>query len=416
MRWSPDSSPLWQTMADARASCHQAWKIPRKLGMTRLNWGLTAGLAILVVLLSGASGWASQATPDASPVALSATIEATSTATLEFPAGIRIESSLDIEEPGKDSWLELVYRIGDNETYHLASLPASLVPEKGALTATGWLDLQAQYVPPGLPITYHWQLASTGGVIAVSSDETTLWYDDRHDWRHAIGDYVSMHWYDLEPEFANEILASAEDTVRELEHRFGLTTSSMFELWVYPSQDAFLDALVPNSREALAAATYPDFGLTLAVVPDGSEAEIGRVIPHEVTHLVLFEATDSPFSTVPLWFNEGLATQIQVGGTDGYLPMVTRALDEGTLYSLRSIDVTFPYTAYEATLAYASSWSALEYIEATWGDAGISNLIAAYAAGQAWDDAMIAGLQVTMDEFEQGWRAWIADQALDEAA
>ena len=345
-----------------------------------------------------------------------ATIEAESTATLEFPGGIRIASTLSIDEPGKGTWLELVYRIGGNETWHLATLPPSLVPTKGAVEATGWLDLQAQYIPPGLPITYRWQLAGGDGVIAGSAEESTLWYDTRQDWQHATGEHIAMHWYGLDAGFAAEILASADGTVSELERRFGLATSSLFELWVYPEQGAFLEALVPNSREALAAATYPDFGITLAVVPNGLEAEIGRVIPHEVTHLVLFEATTSPFSTVPLWFNEGLATHIQVGGTGGYLSMVTRALDEGRLYSLSSIDVIFPYTAYEATLAYAASWSALQYIGETWGDAGISALIEAYAAGLPWDDAMHSALGVTMDEFDVGWREWIAAQALEEAA
>jgi hypothetical protein len=371
---------------------------------------------MLVALVPGATGWAGQATPDDSPTAAFGAIEADSSATVEFPGGIRIVSTLSIDEPGKDSWLELVYRIGGNETWHLATLPPSVVPTKGAIEATGWLDLQAQYVPPGLEITYHWQVVTSNGVIAESAEEATLWYDTRQDWQHATGTYVSMHWFGLDTGFATGILASAEDTVAVLERRFGLTPSSPFELWVYPDHGAFREALVPNSRAAMAAATYPDFGITLAVVPNGSQAEIGRVIPHEVTHLVLYEATNNAFSTVPLWFNEGLATQIQVGGTDGYLSMVTRALEEGRLYSLRSIDVTFPFTAYEATLAYAASWSALQYIGEGWGDSGISALIEAYAAGLPWDEAMETALDVSMDEFEQGWREWIADQAMDEAA
>ena len=40
----------------------------------------------------------------------------------------------------------------------------------------------------------------------------------------------------------------------------------------------------------------------------------------------------------------------------------------------------------------------------------------AYAAGLPWDEAMVNALGVTVDEFDQGWREWIADQALDEAA
>jgi len=378
--------------------------------------GAIAVLALLLAMLPVGRGLAIQVTPEASPVAAIATMDATSTATLEFPGGISVASELAIEEPGKNSWLELIYRIGNNPTYQLATLPPALTPVKGAVSATGWLDLQAQFVPPGLEITYQWRLLNSDGVIAASTEERTPWIDDRHDWQHADGQYVSFHWYGLDDEFAADILNSAERTVVQMGERFGLTSGTRYELWVYPNQSAFLEALVPNTREALAAATYPDFAITLAVVPNDSDTEIGRVIPHEVAHLVLYEATNSAFSTVPLWFNEGLATHIQVGGTDRYLPMARRALEDGTLYSLRSIDVTFPFTAYEATLAYAASWSAIAYIEDSWGDAGITSLIAAFAEGHPWDLAVELGLGITMDEFEQGWRDWIAGQALDEAA
>lgn len=339
-----------------------------------------------------------------------------STVTLEFPSGIRIESTIRPDRSDPDFWLELVYRIGDNETLHLASVASSPSSDGDIVSATGWLGLQEQFVPPGLAIVWQWRVVDHDGIQAISSQESTLWYDNRQPWQHVEGAYGSMHWFGLDDNFAADVLASADGTVSELNQRFGMELSTPYNLWVYPTQDAFLEAIMPNSREALAAATWPDFAVTLAVIPNGFDAEIGRVIPHEITHLVLSQVSDSAFSVVPLWFNEGLATQIQTGGTNGYLPMVSRALDEGKLFALNAIDVAFPYTAYEATLAYAASWSALRYIVETWGDAGVTDLIAAYAAGVAWDDALLHALGITMDEFEAGWNAWIGDQSIRQAA
>jgi hypothetical protein len=265
-------------------------------------------------------------------------------------------------------------------------------------------------------ISWNWVLRGDQGQLATTPTETATWYDDRQDWKHRSEDRVNLHYTGLDASFADAVMISVQETIAEIQRRFDIVLTRPFELWVYPTAAPFREAVIPNSRETMVAATYPDFSVILAVVPNGDERELARVVPHEVAHVVLFHATENPFTYLPLWFNEGMATHFQTGGTSGYLDMVIDALERDNLFSLTSIDISFPYTAYEATLAYAASWSAVEYIEDTWGDPGIARLIDAYASGVNWEVALQSALGVSYEELDHGWRAWIAAQALDEAA
>ena len=343
-------------------------------------------------------------------------LEASSEARLQFPTGIEITSTIEWDVAAAETWLELVYRVGESETLYLAASPMTTLPGSGQSKIIAWLDLQAQYIPPGVAITWKWVLRSDHGILATTIPETTSWHDDRQDWRHMPGNQVALHYTGLDAAFADNVMATVQETVDEIEQRFDIALVEPVELWVYSSAEPFREAVIPNSREAMVAATYPDFSVILAVVPDGNAEELARIIPHEVAHMVLFQATDNPFTYVPLWFNEGMATHVQTGGTGGYLDMVIDALERDRLYSLTSIDVSFPFTTFEATLPYAASWSAVGYIEETWGDPGIARLIDAYALGVSWEQALHAALGVSYEELDRGWRDWIAAQALEEAA
>ena len=55
----------------------------------------------------------------------------------------------------------------------------------------------------------------------------------------------------------------------------------------------------------------PALHVIMAVLPPGNYDEVGRVVPHEISHQVLHQATDNPFSRPPQWLNEGLAVYWQ---------------------------------------------------------------------------------------------------------
>lgn len=331
--------------------------------------------------------------------------------TLDFPAGIDIASHIAWNDDFGDAQVELLYAVGEDETATLAFVPAGAVTMSGEMEVSATLDLQAQFVPSGVSIAFWWRVVDDGVTVAESTPERTNWFDTRWDWQVQGTDQVRVHSYDHDEDFVREILDSSQETVAELEQRYSLPRSQPLDIWVYPSLEDIRGAQQPNSRESIAGASYPGYFLIVAVVPDGSTAEVGRVILHEVSHQVLYQATANPFTFPPLWFDEGLATHFQVGGTNGYMEMVVRAHQDEALFDITSLDASFPYQPAQATLAYATSWSIVEYIEVTYGDEGISALIDAFATGAPDDEALVAALGVDSEGLNDAWRAWVASQA-----
>ena len=337
-----------------------------------------------------------------------ARLDATSKVEVVFPQGLAI--SADLSWSGLDSShdLELLYTVAGDPTSTLVFVPFLEPVDGGSAHVEAAVNLQAQGIPAGVAIDFRWRVVNDGLVLAESAPQRTMWFDDRWDWSLIETDQVRVHSYDISEDHAQEILDSAQATVTDLEKRFELGTSAPLDLWIYPNTEDFRGAQQPNSRESIAGASFPGYFLIVAIIPEDNPNEIGRVILHEVSHQVLYQATHNPFTSPPLWFDEGLATHFQEGGTDGYMEMVVRAQERDELFSLDSLEVSFPYQPAQATLAYATSWSAVEYIRVTFGDEGIASLIRAFGEGESYDDAIQAALGISAAQLNDDWTAWVA--------
>lgn len=330
---------------------------------------------------------------------------------VDFPAGMDISATIAWDDDFDGAWVELLYSVAGDETATLDYPPPGMVTSPGEMQVSTSLDLQAPFVPAGVTIEFWWRVVDERGTLAESVPERTAWFDTRWDWQVRQSDQVRVHHYGHDGDFVQEILEASQQTVTELEQRYALERSAPLDIWIYPSLEDFRGAQQPNSRESIAGASYPGYFLIMAVVPDGSFSEVGRVVLHEVSHQVLYQATANPFTYPPLWFDEGMATHFQVGGTDGYMEMVVRAYEEDALFDITSLDASFPFQPAQATLAYATSWSVVEYIEATYGDDGISALIEAFATGAPYDEALLDALGVDSEGLNDAWRVWVAGHA-----
>lgn len=371
---------------------------------------------IVLMLMIAVAGYGKSSGPEAraqsTPPIGAETFPATTRATIHFPKGMTVSGLLDVRQLQADeaSSVELLYRIGGNETLHLVSTSTPVSSGADSLRMEASIDLQSSFVPAGIEVDVLWRIHLVDGTFVESDTSPVLWFDNRWQWQTVASSQVAVHYVDLDPEFARTILDSAQSTVTDLERRFALKRSAPLAIWIYSSAGAFQGAQQPNAREAVAAASYPGFQLITAIIPNGDTREVGRVVPHEISHQILYQATRNPFTRPPLWFDEGMATHYHVGGTDGFMEMVIRARERGELFDLDSLDVSFPYASDKATLAYATSWSAIAYIREVRGDGGIAAMIEAFATGAPYPEAIEQALGITEKELNQEWQSWIARQ------
>ncbi len=359
---------------------------------------------LLICVAAVASSWAPAGVVQAQDGALSIR---ESRAEPDFPAGIRF--TLVAEARAAPQRVELLYRVAGDDTLNLA-LPETEFAD-GRIQAEEMVDLQAEYLPAGLDLRYVWRVHLTEGGWTDSPEQSVRWLDTRFDWRPLESAQVVLYIHDLSDGFGREILASAQETVDELEATFGSTLPAPLVVWTYSNTEALLGAQQTNIRESIAGVAFPEYGLITAAVPEGDTRELGRVIPHEVAHLVLNQVAANPFGLPPLWLDEGLAVYYQDGGKENFPRAVKRALAEDRLFALASLTASFPLDAEGAYLAYAQSLSAVTFLLERYGASGMARFVEHIGAGLTADEAMTAALGVDLPTFERSWHEAVRAQS-----
>lgn len=361
-------------------------------------------LAFLVLALTLAAIPApfvsAQEQQDAAPAAIPGLTVVENEAVPDFPNGITFTLDAETEDPIAS--VELLYRAPGLETYSV-ELP-EFVEGARELQIAHPVDLRAGVLPPGIDVEYHWRIFEEDGDIVETPEETLLWGDDRYEWTALEGEHVTVYAYAGDAAFHQQILDSAERTVTNLTESYGASPEQRIRIWAYANKEDLYGALAPNSEPWIAGAAYPGLHVIMAILPLGDVNEVARVVPHEISHQVLNQATDNPFNAPPQWLDEGLATYWQESGRDRFYSHALELAARGQVPPLRTLNGQFPYDRDGALASYALSLSAVMYILDTWGDEGMSRLLDTFPEGVTYDDAVQQGLGISFDELDRQWR------------
>ncbi len=350
-------------------------------------------LFILTSLLIALAGFA---TPSARAQSLAVSdVSAVSS----FPAGVTFSVTAESDVPIVKA--ELLYTRAEQETLNLVTAPLEPALQ---IDIDLPVDFQINYVPPGIEITYRWRVTDENEKVIETERQSITWEDTRFEWQVLTSEEVSVYFYNENDAFSQSILDSAQSTIDRLQSNFSVDQVRPIRIWVYDSKSDFSGSQAPNSQEWIAGTAYPELQVILAVLPEGNEREVGRVVPHEISHQVLFQASRNPFNAPPTWFDEGLAVSAQDNGNENFQAMVEAAAEDGRLFSVRSLTSEFPYDPADASLAYAESFSVLQFMIERWGNEGVAAVIAAYAGGLSHDDALMQGIGVDVDGLDQLWK------------
>ena len=361
---------------------------------------LVVVLALLIAAMPIGPALAQETVEDAAPAAIPGLVVAENTAIAEFPE--RITFTLDAETDDPIANVELMYRSPGLESFSV-ELPAFEAGTRD-LDIAHPIDLRSGEMPPGIDISYHWRITEADGDIVETPEKTLSWFDDRFEWIPLEGPNVTVYAYDVDPAFHQEILDSAERTITSLAEAYGAELEQRVRIWAYTDKEDLYGALAPNSEPWIAGAAYPGLHVLMAVLPPGEIGEVTRVVPHEISHQVLQQATENPFNTPPQWLDEGLATYWQESGRDRFYSYALDLAAAGDVPPLRTLNGTFPYDRDGATAAYALSLTAVMYIIDTWGDEGMAKLLATFDEGITYEDAVQQGLGISFDELDRQWR------------
>jgi hypothetical protein len=253
-------------------------------------------------------------------------------------------------------------------------------------------DMTNASLPPGSEVTYWWVIEDDDGNRIETSPETMHFDDSRFTWHSltsSVGDGAGMtlSWYTGGDSFARELMNTCEEGLARLTQDIGAYPERPIKIYIYASASDLRGAMV-YSQEWTGGVAFTDFGIIAISIPP-SQLEWGeRALVHELTHLVVHQATFSPYGQLPLWLDEGLATYSEGEPDPDLRSSLNRAISEGTLISVRSLCSPFSAYADKARLSYAQSYSLVEYLLDNYGQDRMLDLLTLFKQGNTYDEAL----------------------------
>jgi len=277
-------------------------------------------------------------------------------------------------------------------------------------------DMANASLPTGAEVTYWWTIEDANGNRVESSPKIMHFDDNRFAW-HSLassvgeGEGMTLLWYTGADSFAQELMNACEEGLARLTQDIGAYPEMPIKIYVYASTSDLQGAMIA-SNEWTGGVAFTDFGIIAIAIPP-SQLEWGKgALVHELTHLVVHQATFSPYGQLPLWLDEGLATYSQ-GELDANLrSSLDKAVSEGTLVSVRSLCSPFSAYADKARLSYAESYSLVEYLLDNYGQDKMLDLLTVLKQGSTYDDALTQVYGFDISGLDARWRATLTSGTL----
>ena len=190
-----------------------------------------------------------------------------------------------------------------------------------------------------------------------------------------------------------QVLEALEGDYRDLANDLGATPRNIF-VSLYADQ-AFFDV----THAAAWTAALNDGKIRIPI--SGVKAvtpEMAQVLRHELTHSFVAQITHG---RAPGWLNEGIA-ELEQGMTTGAIgPRLAALYASGRQVPLNQLEGEFQgYSSAEASVAYAESLAAVEYIRTTYGLSDLARLLQRLGEGQGVESALRSTIHAGYAELE----------------
>lgn len=211
----------------------------------------------------------------------------------------------------------------------------------------------------------------------------------------------------LRPYFEDEL----HKAMATYEKKYKMKLPGPVQVEVYPDHEDF--AVRTMGMPGLGALGVT-FGEVVAMdSPSGrrpGDFNWGATLWHEMSHVYILSATNH---RVPRWFTEGLAVheegEASPEWSDRMTPEILVAIREKKLLPVAEMDQGFIFPEYPAQVlvSYFEAGSICDYIKDRWGDDKLLEMVHSFAALKTTPEVIQTNLQMSPEEFDKAYMAWL---------
>jgi hypothetical protein len=346
-------------------------------------------VALLVLLIPGAA----QADGGLTVTGTSVKVNFPSSITFNITA----KSDTDITD------IRLHYKVERMEHARVVSeVYIAFTPAKTVTIQWVWDMRKTGGIPPGTSVIYWWTMTDDSDKKIETAPETIQIDDGRYQWKNRNEGQITLFWYTGDDAFAATLMDDAQQSLVRLTDYYGIIVDRPVRIYVYANLNDLRGALIfPTGWEG--GVEYPTYGVTVVSIATDELEWAARVMPHELTHLVVQQVIFNPYNSLPVWLNEGLAMYME-GTLDPYYAAIfeSAAAADG-LISVRSMASPFSAFGDEALLAYIESYKLVEYLVDNYGRDKMLELLETFRQGSGYDEALLKVYGFDMDGLNALW-------------
>jgi hypothetical protein len=216
-----------------------------------------------------------------------------------------------------------------------------------------------------------------------------------------------LYWYEGGDSFGQALFDRANVALDTLQNDVGIALEEPIKIFIYANHGDLLGAISTSSQEWTGGQAFPNYGVVLIGIAPSQLTWGLDATTHEMTHLVIHQATDNPYGDLPRWLDEGIAVynENQDELDDDFRAIFERAVKDDNLMTLRSLSSPFPADPMQANLAYGQSGAVVKFIIDTYGTEAMAHLLEIFSEGAIYDEALQEALGVDTDGLDNAFRA-----------
>jgi len=259
-----------------------------------------------------------------------------------------------------------------------------------------------------LPV--HWLLVLflASAALGQQFGRNKVQYENKN-WQYIQSEHFDFYYYEGGMRLAEFAAHVAESSYVSLNRVFNYKLIDRIPLIIYRSHNDFTETNTSSAVVDESVGGFTEFLKNRVVIPfDGSYEQFRHVIHHELTHAVMLQFLygAGPGSIIkgvsrsapPIWFIEGLAEFTSLGWDAESDMYVRDATQRGYLPPI-------PYL--QAFLAYKGGQAVLVYLEETYGNQKLGELLQRTRTSRNFERAWESAVGEKLDESNKKWQRYM---------
>jgi len=323
---------------------------------------------------------------------------------------LEAESSADIVD------VRLYYQVDKMNYAEVVSEGWADFTPANKIEANWTWDMENASLPPGAEVTYWWMIEDADGNRFETSPEIMHFDDERYPWQSLTSTILqdsalTLFWYEGGDSFARGLMDTCQEGLARLTQDIGTYPERPIKIYIYASTSDLQGAMI-FPQEWTGGVAFTEFS-TIAIGISPGDLDWGKkALVHELTHLVVHQATFSPYGQLPIWLDEGLATYNEGELDPVFRSYLEAAILEDELISVRSLCSPFSAETEKACLSYAQSYSLVEYLLDNYGQDKMLDLLTILKEGSTYDEALTEVYGFDIDGLDARWRGTLASHTV----